>query len=67
MSGPKRYPKCEETGKIAFSKKQAVYKSNHLQKKGNRRRIRVYQCEHCDGWHMTKASLYTDYNYRKYD
>lgn len=42
-------------GKIIFSKKDAQTKRNTLMKLGNEKYLRIYPCDICSGWHLTKA------------
>lgn len=48
-------PRCAETGKVCFNKKDAQTKRNTLKKRGRERNMRVYQCPHCDYWHLTSV------------
>jgi len=40
------------TEKRQYRKKEAMQTRNHAEKNG--RQLRVYQCNHCDFWHLTK-------------
>lgn len=53
-------------GKISFSKKDAITKMHFLEKKGNARALRVYQCREDDrNWHLTKTNKYYGKEYEK--
>jgi len=41
-------------GKICFDKKTAQTKKNWLEKKGRQKFLRIYQCDMCNAWHLTK-------------
>ncbi len=44
-------------GKVAFTKKDAQTKKNQLESIG-KERMRIYQCDRQDCWHMTKLDKY---------
>lgn len=50
-----RKERCSETGKVCFHKKEALSKVKFLEYKGREKRLRIYQCPHCDWWHLTKS------------
>lgn len=52
---PKDLPKCPQTGKVAFSKREAQTRCNFLKKIGRERSLRVYACEHGNHFHLTHA------------
>lgn len=43
-------------GKVIFDKKTAQTKKNFLERRGNERELRIYYCEECNGWHLTKVN-----------
>lgn len=47
-------PRCEKTGKVPFAKRDALAKKNALINRGNEGYLRVYQCDGCNFWHLTK-------------
>jgi len=51
-----RLPRCEETKKVCFNKKEAQTKRNKLSKRGRSATLRVYQCEYCNYWHLTGSA-----------
>ena len=44
--------KCWKTGKIAFSKRDAVTAKNFREHDGSDE-LRIYPCPFCRGWHLT--------------
>lgn len=44
---------CAETGKVIF--RQRDHARKHCAGKGGRR-VRVYRCRHCWGWHVTTTA-----------
>lgn len=46
---------CQTSGKVSFDKKTAQTKKNSLERMGNERKLRIYQCPGCNWWHLTKT------------
>ncbi len=48
-------PKCPESGKTCFSKKEAETSKNWMNRNGKRKYEvkRIYHCEYCNCWHIT--------------
>ncbi len=57
-SDTERRPICSTSGKVIFSKKDALTKKNYLMKIGRERNLRAYECEDCGWWHLTKNKTY---------
>lgn len=50
----KRKKRCI-CGKTCFDKKTAQTKKNQLEKIGIEKYLRIYECELCNWWHLTKT------------
>lgn len=46
-----RWPACEETGKFRYPSRSGA----HRAVKKASYRVRVYECRHCWGWHVTRS------------
>lgn len=49
----KSWKECERTGKRSYPNKQSARQA--MRNANNR--IRLYECEHCHGWHVTKEEF----------
>lgn len=52
-----RKPICK-CGKVGFDKKSAQTKANWLVKRGKEKRLRIYQCNLSDYWHLTSTKTH---------
>ena len=48
-----KLPRCPIEGKVCFRKRDAQTKRNTIARSGRSRTMRIYQCEHCETWHLT--------------
>ena len=49
---------------MSFDKKGALSKKNWLEKKGNEKSLRVYQCDEDDtNWHITSENEFSQHEY----
>lgn len=46
---------CWKTNKQRHARRRDAKRSARSAERRSGRRIRVYECPHCDGWHLTKA------------
>ena len=46
--------RCQISGKVCFSKRDAQTKANFYRSRGNEDYMRAYHCEVCNAWHITK-------------
>lgn len=63
---------CPANGKVAYDKRSAITAKNARWEQAHVE-LRAYQCEVCDGWHLTKQlrrnehDLYTQFHKSKRD
>ena len=58
-TGLKKKDRCE-CGKVCFNKREAQEKKNFLHKLGRAKFLRVYQCDLCDFFHLTKQRKHNE-------
>ena len=56
---------CEESGKPIYDKKGAQSAIN-LRMKRDHTKLRMYHCDKCNGWHLTKQMYFEGKNFKRY-